>query len=70
MKSQNDGERILRTVIRKEVRENEREGIKKYETRIYLDLLIFYMCSILVAECHDHFIFFPRESGGFTWVSQ
>lgn len=44
MKAQNDGERLLRAEIRKEVRGNKREGIKRYVTRIFsLDILIFYV---------------------------
>lgn len=43
------------------------KGIKRYETDFSLDLLI-YVYPILVAECHNHFIFFCRESGELTKV--
>jgi len=48
MKAQSDGKRLVRAVIRKEVRGNKREGIKRYVTRIFsLGIVIFYVYLIL-----------------------
>lgn len=53
--------------IRKGVRESKRKRIKRYETGFSLNLLI-YVYPILVSECHNNFMFFPRVFGGITQV--
>lgn len=53
--------------ILKGMRGGKRKRIKRYEMGLSLGLLI-YVYLILVSECHNHFMFFPRVSGGITRV--